>query len=188
MNPVRLLAKLTTRGVRIEGCPGGQIELTSQDVAAALGMGSLNEQAYLIGRAKFSDDGFAQGVLVDRVEQAFRARCQAAGWKQDYCRGIAELCVFELVWNGACPHCAGRGAGWVKPRDSAVQLWRDCGVCKGTGRKRLTIRERASIAGVGKSQFAAEWQQRADKVMLDLWSMESDCLRHLVRQFTDLVA
>lgn len=186
---IRLLSKLTTQGMKLGGVGGGgSVEISSQDVAAALGMGNLSRMAYLVGVAKFADDGIAQGELVHQVEASFRRDCIRNGWKQDHCRGIAELCVFELIWEGQCPHCHGRGSRWVHRDDGVSQHWADCSSCKSTGRKRLTIRERAAISGISRTRFQADWEARVDRLLIDLWSAESEVLRHLVKQFSELAA
>ena len=66
--------------------------------------------------------------------------------------------------------------------------WEECGRCKGSGQAKLTVRSKAAVAGIGKSQFADVWQGRADEVMKLLWSLEERVLRHLYYQFADEAA
>jgi|GEM_PF-929462 hypothetical protein len=199
MNPIRLVAKLTARGVAIDGAGGGggPVLISATDVGAALGMGRLKPEAILVGRAKFCDDNTAQLELAGWVQTELHRRCQRAGWKTDYCEGLAQLCVFELVWPYRCTHCYGRGKVWIQQperrtedQDSAAPLvmvdrWLSCGRCKGTGQGRMSVRERSAVAQIGKSQFRDAWAKRADDMLAELHSLEESCLRHLWRQFAD---
>lgn len=183
MNPVRMLAKLTAQGVKLEGGGGGSVLVSETDVAAAMGMGSLDPFACLVGRAKFADDGQAQQRLVRVVERRFARRCMDRGWPMQRARGVAELAVFELIWSGTCPHCD--GGGWApRPRPTHAR----CGACRGTGRKVLGVRDRAAIAGIGRTQFADAWQQRVDDLVWDLLEAQQAVISHLWRQFSDDVA
>lgn len=202
MNPIRLVAKLTARGVAIDGAGGGggPVLISATDVGAALGMGHLKPEAILVGRAKFCDDNTAQLELAGWVQTELHRRCQRAGWKTDYCEGLAQLCVFELVWPYRCTHCYGRGKVWIQQperraedQDSAAPLvmvdrWLSCGRCKGTGQGRMSVRERAAVAQITKSRFSETWAKRADDMLAELHSLEESCLRHLWRQFADEAA
>ena len=198
MNPIRLLGKMTAKGLLIDGggFGSGPVAIRPEDVAGALGMGRLPLEAGLVGRAKFCDDNQAQLDLAVWVRDEFRRRCQRYGWKHDYCEGLAQLCVFELVHPMRCSECVGRGMIWrqrpVKRAGGKLKAvessWEECGRCKGRGQAKLTVRSKAAVAGVGKSQFADTWQVRADEVMKLLWSLEERVLRHLYYQFVDDVA
>ncbi|MCE7521948.1 hypothetical protein [Alloalcanivorax xenomutans] len=190
------MAKLTTRGLRIDsgGTGGGPVTIAAEDVAGALGMGRLKPQAVLVGRATFCDDNRAQLELAKWVQQELHRRCRRNGWKTDYCEGLAQLCVFELVHPLRCVHCLGRGQLWLQvperrgERIVLVERWRTCPRCKGSGRKRLTVRDRAAVAQIGKSQFADVWAERADAMLSDLYGLQDDVLRHLWKQFADEAA
>lgn len=196
MNPIRLMAKLTVRGLRIDsgGAGGGPLMIAAEDVAGALGMGRLKPQAALVGSATFCDDNRAQLELTAWVQQELHRRCRRNDWKTDYCEGLAQLCVFELVHPLRCVHCLGRGHTWLQiperrgERTVLVERWRACPRCNGSGRKRLTVRDRAAVAQIGKSQFADVWAERADAMLSDLYGLQDDVLRHLWKQFADEAA
>ncbi|WP_414430832.1 hypothetical protein ACMG4M_05230 [Alcanivorax sp. IL3] len=198
MHPIRLLGKMTAKGLLIDGAGfgSGPVAIRPVDVAAALGMGRLPLEAALVGRAKFCDDNQAQLDLAVWVRDEFRRRCLKQGWKTDYCEGLAQLCVFELVHPMRCSECVGRGSLWqqwpVRQGSGTLRAvessWEECGRCKGTGQAKLTVRSRAAVAGIGKSQFSDVWQDRADNMMQTLWSLEEKVLRHLHRQFSDEAA
>lgn len=200
MNPIRLLAKLTARGLRIDGGVGGgaPVTISAEDVAGALGMGNLSPEAQLVGRAKFCDDNRAQLELAGWVQTRFHRRCKANGWKTDYCEGIAQLCVFELVWPYRCPHCNGRGHVWIQQPERAggedgeqeaparlVDRLVECGRCKGTGQGRMTVRDRAAVAQITKSRFAETWAARADEMLGEVEGLADQAIRHLWRQFAE---
>lgn len=193
MNPVRLLGKMTAKGVRLDGGGGGPVLIPASDVAAALGMGSLPRQVVLVGLAKYADDNQSQLALRDWVIARFRRRCVERGWKQNYVDGLALLVVYELVNPTRCPHCLGRGKRWLevpveRGSDERVRRWTDCGRCKGGGVVRLSERDRAAIAGIKKSRFNETWAQRADELFAELVSLEDRVLRHLWRQFGEEAA
>lgn len=198
MNPIRLLGKMTAKGLLIDGSGfgGGSVLITQHDVAGAMGMGNLPAEAELVGRAKFSDDNQAQLALAGWVQSEFRRQCMRNGWKADYCEGLATLCVFELVHPMRCSHCMGRGKTWQQEPERAddgallriADRWVECKPCKGTGQSVLTVRNRAAIAKIGKSQFNDVWAARADEMMTALFSLEERVLRHLWRQFQQEVA
>ena len=124
MNPIRLVAKLTARGVAIDGAGGGggPVLISATDVGAALGMGRLKPEAILVGRAKFCDDNTAQLELAGWVQTELHRRCLKAGWKTDYCEGLAQLCVLELVQgHRAGPHVSARTGGGGADRQKPVQ-------------------------------------------------------------------
>lgn len=190
MNPVRMLGKMTAKGLRLDGGVGGPVLVPPSDVAAALGLGALPRPALLVGLAKYSDDNQCQLALRDWAAARFRARCERRGWKTDYCGGIALLCVYELVNPTRCPHCLGKGTVW-KPSPAGGRKpagWGECGRCKGSGNVRLSLRDRAAIAQISKSRFAETWAWRADQMLAELSSLEEQALRHLWHQFRDDVA
>jgi hypothetical protein len=198
MNPIRLLGKMTAKGLLIDGAGfgSGPVAIRPVDVAAALGMGRLPLEAGLVGRAKFSDDNQAQLDLAVWVRDEFRRWCLRKGWKADYCDGLAQLCVFELVHPMRCSDCGGRGSVWHQQPvrrgngklKSVESSWDECGRCKGTGQAKLTVRSRAAVAGITKSRFSETWSVRADEMMKVLWGLEEKVLRHLHRQFADEAA
>ena len=165
MNPIRLMAKLTSRGMRLDGGGGGgPVMIGRDDVAGALGMGSLKPVAALVGRATWCDDNQAQLELAGWVQTELHRRCRLNGWKTTYCEGLAQLCVFELVYPLRCVQCGGRGRLWLQvPEKNSegevvmAERWRECGRCKGTGQGRLTVRDRAAIAQITKTRFAETW-------------------------------
>lgn len=198
MHPIRLLGKMTAKGLLIDGAGfgSGPVAIRPVDVAAALGMGRLPLEAALVGRAKFCDDNQAQLDLAVWVRDEFRRRCLKQGWKTDYCEGLAQLCVFELVHPMRCSECVGRGSLWqqwpVRQGSGTLRAvessWEECGRCKGTGQAKLTVRSRAAVAGITKSRFSETWEGRADSMMQELWVLEEKVLRHLHRQFSDEAA
>lgn len=198
MNPIRLMAKMTAKGLLIDGSGfgGGSVVITQHDVAGAMGMGKLPAEAVLVGRAKFSDDNQAQLSLAGWVQTEFRRVCMRNGWKADYCEGLATLCVFELVYPMRCSHCMGRGKTWQQEPEQAddgsllrmADRWLECKPCKGTGQSVLTVRNRAAIARISKSRFSETWAARADDMMKSLYTLEDMVLRHLWHQFADRAA
>ncbi len=193
MNPVRLLGKMTAKGMRLDGGGGGPVTIPAGDVAAALAMGRLPREAVLVGLAKFADDNQSQLDLHAWAQQRFRYRCAVRGWKQDYAEGLALLVVYELVNPTRCPECHGRGKRWrqvvekVERADGVEKIgatrWLDCPRCKGHGTVRLSERDRAAMAGITKSRFIETWAARADELLADLVGLEDRVLRHLWEQF-----
>ncbi|MAX54486.1 MAG: hypothetical protein CL537_03050 [Alcanivoracaceae bacterium] len=198
MNPIRLMAKMTAKGLLIDGSGfgGGTVLITQHDVAGAMGMGNLPAEAELVARSKWCDDNQAQLALAGWVQTEFRRRCMRHGWKTDYCEGLATVCVFELVCPMRCSDCMGRGKVWQQEPERAddgvllrmADRWVECKPCKGSGQSELTVRNRAAIAKISKSRFSETWGPRADEMMTTLYSLDQKVLRHLWHQFADRAA
>lgn len=173
MNSAMLFGRLALQtSCRLNPGGAGQNPLTAADVAGGMAFAGLSQREELIARAKYAGDAAAAWELVGVVAGVFRLRCQLRGWKSGRAHGVAKLAVFELLSDGCCATCGGSGQR---------QPGRACKSCRGTGRKPLSLRDRAAIAGISKTRFAADWEQRGAELLRDLHDWEQSALRKLGR-------
>ena len=158
--------------LKVNAGGAGQNPLTAADVAGGMAFAGLSQREELVARAKYAGDAAAAWELVGVVAGVFKARCQTRGWKVGRAHGVAKLAVFELLSDGCCAICG--GSGQRVPG-------RACKSCRGTGRKPLSLRDRAAIADISKTRFAADWETRTAELLRDLHGWEESALRKLGR-------
>lgn len=158
MHPVRLLAKCTARGVAITGAGfGGTTEVTAQDVAGALGMGSLSPECAWAVQAKFCADNVATEKLKVWLTGWVEQECVRKQLTTRHSAALAFAACWEFVWQPSEPLSARR-------------------------RSALTM----SVGGqpaISKTQMAAHWMPVITLAVQELTACEERALRHLWRQF-----
>lgn len=193
VSPVRLMSMLGGRSQDLTSTGRGTAgdAPTPQDVAGALGMGRLKPGPYYIGRLVYAQDKVVAEQALMVVTAGARRLFERRGWKTEYCRGIAHMVLFELLWPRRCVDCKGEGHYFAMSSIAAgdhrygrrVMRKHFCHRCRGKGRGILSNREAGRVAGIGRQQFNAVWAPRAHEVRLMVSGWEDDCLRHLARQF-----
>lgn len=167
MKQRHLLAKLTAKGLFIStGAGGGEVYISSSDVAAALGYGGTNcrklsNEAYNYGRVKYCDD----------PGNVYKLRGLLAGELSTDKEGLVDILMTEGIWRPIHKKCQGRGcAGCIE------------GIVK------RSIRERALMAGIDRSTFQRNWNRRIEKLFTIMDAWDTECLHHLYYQFADEAA
>lgn len=161
-----LLAKLTAKGLYLStGAGGGEVYITSSDVAAALGMGRgsghhLSNKAYVLGLVKYCDD----------PGKAYQLRQIILNDLNTDSEQLVDVVIQEGVWRPIhmTKKCQGRG----------------CSAC-GDGVMKRSVRERALIAGLPTSTFYRAWQRKVDHLLMKMDAWDNECLSHLYKQFND---
>lgn len=174
MHPIRMMGRLSVRGqsYAVPGSGHGDTVPFESLVAGALGMGRLHRGAELVGLVIYARHHDVARELVTRLAASGSALFERKGWKVEYCYGIAEMLVFELLWTKRCPACTGNG----------------CDQCDHRGRLRLSVREQGRVAGISHSRYVETWADRAHEMRLQLVDWENVCLRHLIRHFEEMPA
>ena len=198
MHPIRMLARLTSKGAWFESpgrATGGKREgllVPSSEIAGALGMGGLSRPAYLLGLAAFADDNAAINRLVVAMVPMLEYRLAAAGFGSERVRELCELAVVEVLWPRRCPDCNGEGEFSAPYTDVAscqyLVRWQRCARCAGGGRVAFTHRDAAKVLGISLRGYQKAWQGRADIARSVIGELEAKLLDHVRRQMVDEVA
>lgn len=198
MHPIRMLARLTSKGAWFESpgrATGGKREgvlVPSSEIAGALGMGNLSRPAYLLGLAVFADDNAAINRLVVAMAPMVEYRLASEGFGAERLRELCELAVVEVLWPRRCPDCNGEGEISAAYTDVASRQylvrWHACPRCAGGGRVSFTQRDAARVLGISHVGFRKGWQVRADIARAVIGELEAKLLDHVRRQMVDEVA
>ncbi|QQX80839.1 hypothetical protein JK628_02905 [Shewanella sp. KX20019] len=170
----KLFAMMGCRGANISGMPrGGKPSLTSEDISGALGMGNLDEGAYLIGRAKWLDDQQAGLKLYEALKKLFMAKHKV---NETRATGLARLALFDVLWFKTCPTCKGGGDHF-----NDEKLLVTCERCGGVGSVNLTERKQSQISGVPWStwQRNKSFAYMVDDVRIQLLNLEHIAGKHI---------
>jgi len=131
--------------------------LNAMDVARALA--GLDRGPYLLSIVMWAGD---TGSLYQLENKLWSDVCLVATERKwivvvgaEMLRSLAKMAVAEVIAPRLCPVCCGRGS--ISPRGGAVH---DCTVCKGTGRAKISGRERAKIAGINRNSWQRTWGPR----------------------------
>ena len=173
-----LLAKLTAKGLIIDGSPmgGGIVEISQSDVAGALGFGRLSDEGYKYARAKWCDDqGYARElqaylpavvwVLFNKEKNIKVSQSEAAG--------MATVALLQGLGGYNCPTCWGSGEIRHKV----------CAGCAGTGRGSMRKAEKAGYVGKSRQAYGQVWDKRVKEVEVIVQGWEQAGLAHIYRQF-----
>lgn len=164
MKQRHLLAKLTAKGLYIStGAGGGEVYISSSDVAAALGYGGTNcrrlsDEAYQYGRAKYCDDSDNKNNLKIILTNLLDTDNKS----------LADVLLHEGLWRPIHKRCQGRG----------------CSTCT-EGIVKRSLRERAATAGIDRSTYQRNWNRKIERLLTKMDEWDSECLHHLYFQFSD---
>ncbi|MEE8057201.1 MAG: hypothetical protein V3T17_05125 [Pseudomonadales bacterium] len=184
---VKVLAKMTARGVVIDGIGKGQILISAYDVAAALSYGSLPHPAYHLGLAKYCDDAAARDKLYKHIETKIQHKINSNNWQDAKERAscLALLVMQEAVYGLQCKVCHGRGFVRKRVQHKAVMLEeKQCQKCHGLGVGILSERKRAAIANIPKSSWIRNWILRIEEFKHYVVDLETKVIKQLAFQFS----
>lgn len=176
MNSIRLLAKLTAKGVQIGGVAGGgTVEISRADVAAAISFAGVSVTADRLIRFLYCEDVSQEPLLLAALVHELRG---SVAVERPTLYALVRLALVEMVSRKVCRTCNGYG----------TVAARDCAVCDGAGLKALSQRERAAVLGVALSTFQRHHEAHANTVYDYVAGMASGALARLAAQFADQAA
>ena len=166
-----LLAKLTPRGISLDGGFGGIPLMTQMDVAASLS--ACKHESYLALTAKYTDDQKSQKALIGLLSSIAQAKLLRGKDKPpigyaEFSRKMGELVFLQFMDGYRCNHCGGSG-------EVANKV---CGNCKG------------HLKGCFSDEFRKEWLEVdsyspwkliVEDLEVDVNTWEHDGLRALRR-------
>lgn len=142
-----LLSKMTAKGILIDGTGfGGEVELTSADVAAALaGTNGLTLDFILL---KYCGDETVIRRLVELFAREVRYRYKDLSIPES--ETYAVEVISENIGGDLCGTCNGTG----------TYRYKNCLGCKGTGKRARSGRARAEALNISRH----EYEKRGDKI------------------------
>jgi RecJ-like exonuclease len=147
--------------------------LSKAELAGLLARLSAHEMNLTL--AKYGCDEDAKRKLVGNVTAYVTAVAMERGWKPrnaELLGGLARLAVYEVVGGLLCAKCNGTGLA------SVVRV---CKCCEGTGHKRLSRREMATIVGVDQAQWLRVWNERYAVVFDYVTGLDTAVIKQLHR-------
>jgi hypothetical protein len=175
MSALDYLIFLTPKGVMLTQSGSKQKVLKWEDVAAAMGMGNLSQEAYLLGRAKYCDDAPASKglhkIMTDKSSQLIASR----KWRsaRDLSSDLAKVACLEALSNHNCKFCRGTGVTYEQP----------CEACEGVGRSRVSEASKYNLAKMDKRNWQRRWASRYEEIYQMLVAAEDELSSHLAYQF-----
>ena len=175
MSALEYLTFLTPGGLMLAQSQGNQKILKWEDVAAAMGMGNLSEEAYLLGLAKYCQDLPAskglQKIMTDKSFKLIASR----KWKsaRDVSSDLAQVACLEALGNHNCKPCHGTGVIIDEP----------CQECDGIGRNRVSEASKYTMAKMDKRNWQRRWRVRYEEIYQILVAAEDELANHLAYQF-----
>ncbi len=156
MNPAKAVARLNAALLgsgRLEGVPTGRPEITSQDIAHALGM-IKHVGACLMGRVMYADQKAYWPALEACLETDVLEAISREGWRVSPAdaAGVCRAAVAEFLDPQNCKACAGQMTS-PDPRNPALVVV--CKVCEGSGKGVWSDRRRAKMAGITRHGWNA---------------------------------
>lgn len=175
MNAMRLLAKMTAKGVAIGGTGGGAVEISSMDVAAAIAFAGVTRTADRLVRFLYCNDGAQEALLQAALVHELRTRVKV---ERPLLAGMVRLALVELATRSICRTCGGSGY-------KATAL---CESCSGGGLKPLGQRERAAYLGLPRTSFQRHYEEPANQVYQYVAGLANDAMARIASQFSDRAA
>lgn len=176
MNSIRLLAKMTAKGVAIGGAAGGgTVEISKTDVAAAISFAGVSVTADRLIRFLYCQDTAQEPLLLAALVTELRKSVQV---ERPMLYGLVRLALLEITHRKLCRTCNGYGTVAAK----------NCEVCGGSGLKAMSQRERAAVLHVPDTTFRRNFEDHANTVYQYVSSMANSALARLAEQFADRAA
>ncbi|WP_163834663.1 hypothetical protein [Spartinivicinus ruber] len=172
---------LTPKSVKYEGVPGGMPTLTPEDVAAALGMGDLPREAYLLGLLKYTDDKTVLHELDNLVQEFVIKKGIEEGWREPwpnekkrslmFFKQFARSMINEVVDDNLCKRCNGSGI------DCRTSHHRKCN-CN-NGRRAPLKKELAKYCGINEKCWRERWHTRYTESLKQIHTWRAQLIWHL---------
>lgn len=174
MSTLEYLATLTPQGVNTDTTAGYKKHHQWQDVAGALGMGNLSQEAYLLARAKYCHEISASEKLQKVMTQKSTQLIARRQWKskRNLAPILARVACFEVLSHQRCRVCFGTGVLYGKV----------CEFCDGIGRERVPEAHKYELANIDKRNWQRRWRERYEEVYQLLIAAEDELEAHLRSQ------
>lgn len=176
MSALEYLTFLSPKGIKL--CQEGHVQkiLKWEDVAAALGMGDLSDEAYLLGRAKYCHDMPAtkglHKIITDKSSRLIAERKWKS--KRDVSSDLAQVACLEALSNEHCEDCHGTGVLFGEP----------CPSCEGRGRVRVSEASKYHMVKMDKRNWQRRWKDRYEEIYQMLVAAEDELANHLAVQLS----
>lgn len=176
MSALEYLTFLTPKGIKLCQSGGAQRILKWEDVAAALGMGNLSDEAYLLGRAKYCNDAPATKGLHKIISDKSSKLIAERKWKskRDVSSDLAQVACLEALSNQHCDDCRGTGVLFDQP----------CPTCDGHGRVRVSEVSKYNMVKMDKRNWQRRWKDRYEEIYQMLVAAEDELAHHLADQLS----
>lgn len=176
MNPGEIITYLNAKVQHFSMAPGGIPKLTSEDVSHILAL--VEKEAQKQGIEQFVITQYirlihlGQGNLSENVARALRREIRlikdSEGWRVPRKEFLLDMCLLALSEAHdarICPDCLGRAGGYI---DSRYVI---CEPCKGTGKRKVTDKDRAQALNIHPDSFYNTWRKRYKliQVRIDKW-------------------
>lgn len=174
MSALEYLTALNPHGAKIELGSSDKKRLHWQDVAGALGMGELSQEAYLLARAKYCHEIPASEKLQKVMTQKCVQLIARRKWKsqRNLAPTLAKVACYEVLSHQRCKVCRGTGV-----------LYKSiCEHCDGSGRERIPEAHKYQMANIDKRNWQRRWRARYEEVYLMLVAAEDELEAHLAAQ------
>ncbi|WP_163832197.1 hypothetical protein [Spartinivicinus ruber] len=165
---------LTPKSVKYEGVPGGMPTLTPEDVAAALGMGDLPREAYLLGLVKYNNDKTVIHELDKLTQQFIITKGINEKWREPWPTDkkkslffflqFARQMINEVIFENTCQTCNGTGVYQHK------SFTRKCRCSN--GKRALTKAELAEKCCITYKSWCQTWHARYLECLDELHSWD----------------
>lgn len=199
-----LVAKLTLNSTPLELMPNGMLDLQSMDVHAALGMGHLSLEAYLMGKVIYCGDDTSMEKMRCLGTEHIDRLMTKEGWSQTKPNAwyIDRVVAAGAYTQEDIPDLRKEFAEQLKKRLSQVVLldlrnnnncisckgtgrtkdYRPCGACDGSGYSPYPEAYKYSILFIQKGAWHKTWRRRYQIVyrMFNDWLIEFE--EHLIRR------
>lgn len=144
------------------------------DVSAALGMGSLDEFSYHLGRLIFCDDTTSKKIIITLSIQHLINISKKNNWRTNikiFTR-LSELACFEIVYSTPCKYC----------HDQPINI-AECSNCHGSGYIGLKNCSKYKYASIEKRNWNRRWKKRYEELYKKFLESEQKLNSHIQYHF-----
>jgi len=176
MNPSEIITYLNAKVQHFAMAPGGIPTITSEDVSHILALVERRAQKFHIEPFILSQYvrliHLGQSSYSESVARALRREIrnikQIEKWRVPRKEFLLDMCFLALSEAHdarICPDCLGRAGGTINGRYIV------CEPCKGTGKRKITDKDRAEALGIHPDSFYNTWRKRYRLIQtqIDKW-------------------
>lgn len=176
MQPIKLLAKLTTKTLNLTGTNGGAKTIDSIDwTTAAHAMAGLPQVQTNWAYYRFVGDEkrLSQIVKALTMQITLFIKINRYRLKPETVNGLVMAAIYELI-QPMCGEC--NGSGFINPNS---QNPTECPVCHGHGRKMLSKRKRCKLIGIDHKSFTDRHDEVIKELMRIIFGWEIDIFNNI---------
>lgn len=166
----QLLAKLTARGAVLGAVGGGQAEISSADVAAAIAFAGVGRTADRLIRFLYCGDEAQAPLLQAALVHELRRQVPV---ERALLHRLVRLALLELTTRALCKACDGSG------HDGRLAT---CPTCGGGGLRPFSQRTRAVALDLSLTTFQRHYEAPANQVYSVIAGMAAEALARIAGQ------